>query len=101
MRRMECMVTQTSEAVMKSVSNQVNDMNSTVKVLRKEIEVKFEKMDETFTAMEAITNRLENHEKKMNETTTNVADESLRMQDISKTGKQLYQGLTTTPQRKK
>ena len=53
MRRMEYMVTQTNEAVIKSVSNQVNDMNSTVPEVRKEGEVKFEKMDDTFTAMEA------------------------------------------------
>ena len=53
MRRMKYMVTQTSEAVMKSVSNQVNDMNSMFKEVRKEGEVKSQKMDDTFTAMEA------------------------------------------------
>ena len=79
---MKYMVTQTNEAVMKSVSNQVNDMNSMVKEVRKEGEVISEKMDDTFTAMEAKKKRLENHENRINETTTNVADESLRMQDV-------------------
>ena len=38
-------------------------------------------MDESVTVIEARINRLENHENRMNETTTNVADESLRRQD--------------------
>ena len=52
------------------------------KELRKEREVKFGKMDESVTVMDARINRLENLENRMNETTTNVADESLRRQDI-------------------
>ena len=53
MQRMEYMVTQTSDAVMKSFGNQINDAESTVKELRKEGEVKFGKVDERFTEIEA------------------------------------------------
>ena len=53
MQRMEFLVTQTSDAVMKSFGNQINDANSTVKELRKEGEVKCGKVDERFTEIEA------------------------------------------------
>ena len=92
MQRMEYMVTQTSEPVMKLVGNQINDVNSTVKELRKDREVKFGKMDERFTKIEARINRLENHENRMNETTTNVAAESLRLQDVQNDRKAVATG---------
>ena len=53
MQRMEFMITKTSEAVMKSVTNQINDMNTTVKEMRKEGEFKFEKIEERIIVMEA------------------------------------------------
>ena len=57
-------------------------------------------MDESVTVMEARINRLENHENRMNETTTNVADEHLRRQDNQDDTKVVATGFHATPQRK-
>ena len=67
-------VRRSSREVVKSVNNQISEM-------RTEGEVKFGKIDERFTAMEARLNRLENHENGANERSTNVSDVSLEMHD--------------------